>query len=304
MKRLLYCVLTLFFGIIGLHRLVFKRYKTGFLMFITIGGFGIWWLIDIVLVVIGKLGPLDDINEDQIDKALTPEQSNAPDVVLGTAAASNGAAEKVLKNVTEFNSDIFYIPKEYRQSVDEMNFLKNWEKYIKTGSGFKTFLMGIVIIIGGPALAFFVIGSQTPEIMIFFSKVFNSILPYGLGNLLGALVALVGISLSGIATILLGPALIEGLYHKYIKFSSKKLGCPSCKSKDLQFMEGQPLEQSVPHSTKSGMVDKRFSNNHMTGQFVGIWQCADCGAKLKSVHWRSYTMDKKSPIASVTIING
>ena len=304
MKRLLYGVLTLFFGIIGLHRLVFKRYKTGFLMLITIGGFGIWWLIDLFLVVSGKLGPVDDINEGQIDKALTTEQLNAPNVGLDTASTSNETTEKVLKNVTELNSDLFFIPKEYRQSVEEMNFLKNWQKFIKTDSGFKTFLMGIIIIIGGPALAFFVIGSQTPEIMNVLSEVFNSVLPYGLGNLLGALVALVGISFSGIATILLGPALIEGLYNKYIKFSAKKLGCPSCKSKDLQLMEGQPLEQRVPHSTKSGMVDKRFSNNHMTGQFVGIWQCADCGVKLKSVHWRSYTMDKTSRIASVAIING
>lgn len=44
------CVL---FGFLGLHRFLYGKTGTGVLMLITLGGFGIWWVIDIIRIAIG-----------------------------------------------------------------------------------------------------------------------------------------------------------------------------------------------------------------------------------------------------------
>jgi len=42
-------------GFLGLHRFYLGRFWTGLLMLVTLGGFGIWWIVDIYLVLTGKL---------------------------------------------------------------------------------------------------------------------------------------------------------------------------------------------------------------------------------------------------------
>jgi TM2 domain-containing membrane protein YozV len=49
---LLLCV---FVGVFGIHRFYLGRVGTGILMLITFGGFGIWYVIDIILIVLGQL---------------------------------------------------------------------------------------------------------------------------------------------------------------------------------------------------------------------------------------------------------
>jgi TM2 domain-containing membrane protein YozV len=44
-----------FLGVFGVHRFYLGRLKTGILMLITIGGFGIWYLIDLIMVIIGNM---------------------------------------------------------------------------------------------------------------------------------------------------------------------------------------------------------------------------------------------------------
>jgi TM2 domain-containing membrane protein YozV len=41
------------FGIFGLHRFIYGKIGTGILMLITLGGFGIWWLIDLIRIGVG-----------------------------------------------------------------------------------------------------------------------------------------------------------------------------------------------------------------------------------------------------------
>lgn len=43
-------ILLLFLGCLGIHRFYTGRYITGALMFITFGGFGVWWLVDMVMI--------------------------------------------------------------------------------------------------------------------------------------------------------------------------------------------------------------------------------------------------------------
>ena len=47
-------ILCLCFGFLGIHRFYVGKIGTGILQIITLGGFGIWALVDLVMIVIGK----------------------------------------------------------------------------------------------------------------------------------------------------------------------------------------------------------------------------------------------------------
>ncbi|MGB6063742.1 MAG: TM2 domain-containing protein, partial [Desulfomonilaceae bacterium] len=47
-------LLCLLFGVFGIHRFYVGKIGTGILMLITIGGFGIWAVIDLILIIIGS----------------------------------------------------------------------------------------------------------------------------------------------------------------------------------------------------------------------------------------------------------
>ena len=53
-------ILSLFFGGFGVDRFYLGRIGTGILKFLTIGGLGVWALIDFVLIAFNKLGPKDN----------------------------------------------------------------------------------------------------------------------------------------------------------------------------------------------------------------------------------------------------
>ena len=47
-------LLTFFVGIFGVHRFYVGKIGTGVLMLITLGGLGVWFLVDLILVVTGQ----------------------------------------------------------------------------------------------------------------------------------------------------------------------------------------------------------------------------------------------------------
>ena len=47
-------LLTLFVGVLGVHRFYVGKIGTGFLMLLTLGGLGVWFLVDLILVVTGQ----------------------------------------------------------------------------------------------------------------------------------------------------------------------------------------------------------------------------------------------------------
>ncbi|MBU3157433.1 TM2 domain-containing protein [Clostridium estertheticum] len=48
---LLTLLLCIFFGAVGIHRFYVGKIGTGILMILTFGGFGIWVLVDLILIV-------------------------------------------------------------------------------------------------------------------------------------------------------------------------------------------------------------------------------------------------------------
>lgn len=52
-------LLCLLLGVFGAHRFYLGRVGTGILMLITFGGFGIWYLVDLILVILGQLRDRD-----------------------------------------------------------------------------------------------------------------------------------------------------------------------------------------------------------------------------------------------------
>ncbi|MCM4078332.1 TM2 domain-containing protein [Paractinoplanes hotanensis] len=47
-------LLSFFLGALGVHRFYVGKIGTGVLMLVTIGGFGVWALIDFIMIAIGK----------------------------------------------------------------------------------------------------------------------------------------------------------------------------------------------------------------------------------------------------------
>ena len=52
-------ILSIFLGELGIDRFYLGYIGTGILTLITCGGFGIWWLIDLIMIATGKLKPKD-----------------------------------------------------------------------------------------------------------------------------------------------------------------------------------------------------------------------------------------------------
>lgn len=52
-RKLPALLLCLFFGMFGVHRFYVGKVATGLLELLTLGGFGLWWLFDLLVILLG-----------------------------------------------------------------------------------------------------------------------------------------------------------------------------------------------------------------------------------------------------------
>jgi TM2 domain-containing membrane protein YozV len=53
-NRLVALLLCIFLGGLGVHRFYVGKIGTGILQIVTCGGVGIWWLIDLIMIIAGS----------------------------------------------------------------------------------------------------------------------------------------------------------------------------------------------------------------------------------------------------------
>ena len=53
-SRLAAAILAWFLGVLGIHRFYVGKVGTGILMILTLGGLGIWVLIDFIMILVGS----------------------------------------------------------------------------------------------------------------------------------------------------------------------------------------------------------------------------------------------------------
>ncbi len=53
-SRLAAFLLCFFFGCLGIHRFYVGKIGTGVLELLTLGGLGIWWFVDTILIIVGE----------------------------------------------------------------------------------------------------------------------------------------------------------------------------------------------------------------------------------------------------------
>lgn len=94
-------------GFLGVDRFYLGYTGLGIVKLITCGGCGIWWLIDLILILTGQVKSRSGASLDGRDKHLVPAVVGSVAIVLalGALGAVSGGSELDSANIPSFDSD-------------------------------------------------------------------------------------------------------------------------------------------------------------------------------------------------------
>ncbi len=81
-------LLCLFLGGLGVHRFYVGKIGTGILQLVTFGGLGIWVLIDLIMIVIGKFTDSEGLLISASEPAPAPSSTDVSTDETSTPSAS------------------------------------------------------------------------------------------------------------------------------------------------------------------------------------------------------------------------
>ncbi len=90
-NRVVTLVLWFFLGMAGVHRFYVGKFATGLLMLLTGGGFGIWWIFDLILILTGRF-------RDAEGRVLGPPQVEYQQLPSANDELERKRRQKVLEN--------------------------------------------------------------------------------------------------------------------------------------------------------------------------------------------------------------
>lgn len=99
-SRTVALVLAGFLGIFGAHRFYVGKTRSAIVMLITLGGLGLWWLYDVVLVTSGSFRD----EEGRLVSSWEPESDHL--VTSGTAAAILEELDTLRAEVSELHERV------------------------------------------------------------------------------------------------------------------------------------------------------------------------------------------------------
>lgn len=92
-SRLVTMLLAFFLGVFGVHRFYVGKIQSGILMALTLGGLGIWWLADNIMILAGSFRDADG----QLVSNWEPEADRI---------ASPGTAGAILDELDQLRADV------------------------------------------------------------------------------------------------------------------------------------------------------------------------------------------------------